>query len=316
MAQAAAVGRPDGRSQDSTKGMLVLIVTKTTNYELHGAVIEAKVADKGVSEDALLRLKTAHSEHYQTLGRLREALTAAKISFEETTRNSAKPWPAKVSAVITVGGDGTLLAATHQMPDGGLIVGLRSSVSSVGYLCAAGPDEVEALVSALVAKTLPTTMVARVRAEIRKVDTGEVMQTEPVLNDILYANSSPAATTRYRLKFKDKSETHRSSGIWIATAAGSTAAILAAGGERRDITDTRAQYRVRELYRLGHSVPELAGGDFDPDHDLLHVENRCPHAIVALDGQHGVIDLVYGDTIRIRRAPAITLGRPLRGQSA
>lgn len=299
-------------NKELPRELFVLIVTKTTNYELHGAVIEAKVADKGVPEDALQRLKTAHAEHYQTLGRLREALTKAKVKYEETTRDSGKPWPQGVNAIITVGGDGTLLSATHQMTSGGLIVGLKSALSSVGYLCAAGPGEEADLLDALMQRTLPTLAVSRVRADVRKIDAGETWTTEPVLNDFLYANANPAATTRYKLTFKDKSETHRSSGIWIATAAGSTAAILAAGGARRDITDTRAQYRVRELYRLGHTVPELAGGDFDPEHDLLHVENRCPEAILALDGQHGVIDLVYGDSFTIRRAPSIDLGRPLR----
>jgi NAD+ kinase len=293
--------------------MVVLIVTKTTNYDLHGAAIEARVAAKRVSDEAIARLKKAHDEHYRTLGGLRAALTAAGVAFEETSRDSAKPWPAQRDAVITVGGDGTLLAATHQMSDGGLVVGLRSSVSSVGYLCGAGPDEVDALVRALVGNKLKTAKVHRLRAELTKIDTGEVVTTEPVLNDFLYTNANPAATTRYRLRVDGADEVHRSSGIWIATAAGSTAAVLAAGGERRAITDTAMQYRVRELYRLGHTVPTLAGGVFDPEADTgagpaLEIENRCPEAILALDGQHGTHGLGYGDRLRFRRAAPIDLG--------
>lgn len=289
--------------------MNVLIVNKTTNYELHGAVIEAKVHEGRVPPDALERLKTAHTEHYQSLIRLREALTKAQITFEEISRDSMRPWPKNRNAVITVGGDGTLLSATHQMDEGGLIVGLRSSVSSVGFLCGAGPDGVEALVKSLLEKTLATVTVQRLRAEVTKVDTGNVLKTEPVLNDFLYTNANPAATTRYRLSFRGKDEAHRSSGIWVSTAAGSTAAVLAAGGIRLGITDMSAQFRIRELYRLGHVEPEIFGSVFDPEQDLLEVENRCQQAILALDGQHGVVDLVYGDMLRFRRAAPIQLGR-------
>lgn len=292
--------------------MVVLIVTKTTNYELHGVVIEAKVAAGRVPPDAVQRLKTAHDEHYQTLARLRAALNKAKIKFEETSRDSAKPWPVNRDAVITVGGDGTLLAATHQMAAGGLIVGLRSSVSSVGYLCAAGPDEVEAMVKSLLERNLVTRRVHRLAARVHKIDTGETITTEPVLNDFLYTNANPAATTRYQIRFGKATEVHRSSGIWVATAAGSTAAILAAGGQRLEADDERAQFRVRELYLLGHTRPSLAGGIFDWGTEDLEIENRCPSAILALDGQHGVVDLVYGDQIRFMPAAPIDLGRSVR----
>lgn len=290
--------------------MVVLIVTKTTNYELHGAAIEAKVADGRIPKDALSRLTTAHQEHYQTLNRLRDALSKAGVGFEETSRDSVKPWPKTLDAVITVGGDGTLLAATHQMA-GGLIAGVRSAVSSVGFLCVAGRDQIEDLVRALVEGRLEAVKVARLAAEVTKSSTGEQVRTEPVLNDLLYANASPAATTRYKIRFGAAEEVHRSSGLWVSTAAGSTAAILAAGGARRPITDSLAQFKVRELYTLGHTEPKIAGGLFDPQSEVLEIENRCQQAILALDGQHGVQPLAYGDLIRFIGAAPISLVRGL-----
>jgi NAD+ kinase len=289
--------------------MVVLIVVKTTNYELHGAVIEAKVAQKRVSEDALTRLKTAHSEHYRTLAALKEALAKAGLAFDEVSRDRQQP-QRSYDVVVTVGGDGTLLAATHQMAAGGLIFGVRSSNSSVGFLCCAGPDDTGTLVRSIVDGSYRFEDVPRLTAELRRIDRGETVVTKPVLNDFLYTNSNPAATTRYKITFRGKAEAQRSSGIWVSTGAGSTAAILAAGGSRRPLTDSLAQFRVRELYRLGVVEPEIDGGLFDPEAETLEVENRCPQAILALDGQHGMMELVYGDMVRFRRAPPIRLGRP------
>ena len=49
--------------------------------------------------------------------------------------------------------NGTLLAASHRMVAGGRIYGIRSSVSSVGYLCCVGPDEIETLVKGIISNT-------------------------------------------------------------------------------------------------------------------------------------------------------------------
>ncbi len=291
--------------------MVVLIVTKTTNYELHGALIESKVNHGLVPRDSLTRLKKAHAEHYETLGRLRTALAAAGITWDEVSRDFPRPWSKSYDLVITVGGDGTLLAASHQLAQGGLIAGVRSSSLSVGFLCCAGTAEIEALVAAIANGTLRSSVVHRLKASVKRVDVGDEIETTPVLNDFLYANANPAATTRYRMIVGDREEVHRSSGIWVATATGSTAAILAAGGERRPPEDPLFQFRVRELYKFDLGAPVIEGGLFDPATTELEIENRCPAAILATDGQHGVIDLVYGDRIRFKPAAPINLVRAL-----
>ncbi len=296
--------------------MVVLIVKKTTNFELHGAVIEAKVTEGRVPADALQRLKSAHDEHYQTLDSLRVLLTKAGLDFDEVSRDDPRPAGRVHDLVVTVGGDGTLLAATHQMASGGLIFGLRSSWSSVGFLCCAGPADVETLVRAITERTFRTEEVQRLGAEVTRVSGGEVIVTKPVLNDFLYTNTNPAATTRYKLHFGGKSETHRSSGIWVASATGSTAAIMAAGGQRRPLTDRSFQFLVRELYRLDLTRAQIDRGFFQPEAVTLEIENRCPAALLAMDGQHGTLDISYGDRIIFKRAAPLALVRGFDGVRA
>lgn len=294
--------------------MHVLIVTKITNYELHGDSTEAKVARGLVSRDALDRLKAAHEEHHATLSQLKSVLDRAQVKYREVSREKQVSPLGPESVVITVGGDGTLLAASHQMPQGGLLVGIRSSHSSVGYLCCAGPGQVEKVVRGIQSGTLGMEAIPRLKASLYRAETGESAETMPVLNDFLYANAHPAATTRYRLSVGAHTELHRSSGIWVATGIGSTAAIFAALGEKRPIHDPLAQYRVRELYRLSNPPPQLDGGLFDPQKKEFEIENRCQDAILALDGQHGVESLHYGDRIRFLPAPSLKLARFLESK--
>ena len=237
------------------------------------------------------------------------ALTAAGLAWDEVSRDFPRPWSKNYDIIITVGGDGTLLAASHQLPNGGLIAGVRSSMLSVGFLCCAGPGQIQEMVDAIVEGRYKTQIVHRLKAKVARVDIGDEIETTPVLNDFLYANANPAATTRYKISYGDKQEVHRSSGIWVATATGSTAAILAAGGERRPPEDSLFQFRVRELYKFDHGSADIEGGMFDPSETLLEIENRCPSAILATDGQHGVIELVYGDKVRFAAAAPINLLR-------
>ncbi len=291
--------------------MNVLIVAKTTNFELHGSVIAAKVAQGQMPREMLTRLEQAHTEHYDTLAGLRGALERAGIGYDLTSRDRLRIDQTKYQAVVSVGGDGTLLASTHQMPAGGLIFGVRSSVSSVGFLCCAGQNDMGRLVPALAKGSYQALTAPRIKAIVRRGDGGDSLESVPILNDFLYTNANPAATTRYRLKFRGVEEVHRSSGLWVATGVGSTAAILAAGGERRSMDDPLAQFRVRELYRLGHSEPKIAAGFFDPEHEGLVIENRCPDAILATDGQHGTLPIGYGDVLTFHRAAPIQLVRSI-----
>ena len=133
----------------------------------------------------------------------------------------------------------------------------------------------------------------------------------PILNDFLYANCTPAETTSYRISLGDQRERHKSSGIWIATAAGSTAAINAAGGVRQKIDESLFQFYVREPYTPPDKPSyDIKSGMFDPEKNYILIENFSENAVLALDGQHGHVSLGFGDTISFRRAMDLCLIQP------
>ena len=74
-----------------------------------------------------------------------------------------------------------------------------------------------------------------------------VMLPEAALNDVLIAHQHPAATSRYLVRLGRISETHRSSGLWVSTPAGSTAGIRSSGGAVLPLRSRRLQFRAREL---------------------------------------------------------------------
>ena len=285
----------------------LLVVRKTTNLEWHGGVIRREVAAGRMPAEDLARLQRAHDEHYQTLEGLRARLLSQQIAFVEITRESDWPRSQKFDAVVTVGGNGTLLAASHNVLDDTLTVGVRSSRSSVGHLCAYGGDSLDLLVEDLKGRRCRTSRVTRIKAMIRRAGSTDTLETEPVLNDFLYCNLNPAATTRYLLRINDHVEEQKSSGIWVATAVGSSAAIAGAGGQTVPWSDRRIQFRVREVFSGGRMKPDVTSGFFDPTKDTMEIENRSERAFLALDGQHGEVPLNLGDIVRFCAAPELVL---------
>lgn len=278
--------------------MNVLIIRKTTNFELHGVRTQKQVESGHLDASNLSKLRTAHEQHYNCLTTVRRELQAANIPWWEITRNEVWPKEKKISAVITIGGDGTLLSASHEIEENIKILGVRSSDSSVGYLCAYDYLKAELVVRDLVADKVNFAEVGRIKAKIIRADHAHEFETAPVLNEFLFANVSPAATSRYKITLNGQSEFQKSSGIWVSTAIGSSAAIHAAGGVRLGPTDKRFQYKVRELYNSQGHLIHLTGGLFDSEKDTLIIENRNENALLAIDGQHGEVSLNFGDRIQ------------------
>lgn len=300
---------------DSTSGikigsvMTILVIRKPTNLEQHGEVVRRQVKTGKLDDSHFELLRSSHDEHYRCLEKVRETLSKLSMPTVEIKRGDMRP-AGNFEAIVSVGGDGTLLSASHSIESDTPVIGIRSSDSSVGYLCAGDISQVESIMNSYLAGSLTFNSRARVKAKILKAEDRSAIVTFPVLNDFLYTSANPAATTRYRVYFGGKSEEQKSSGIWVATATGSTAAISAAGGEKKDPLNPDFQFVIRELYQSGIGVSSIAQGDFDGDKKFLELENHCANGILALDGERGVIRLKYGDRVKFLRGSNITIASP------
>jgi NAD+ kinase len=173
------------------------------------------------------------------------------------------------------------------------VLGVNSDPEhSLGLFCGATEADFAQRLRAALAGKLKAVRLARLGVRIN----GRPVP-ERALNEVLFSRRDPAAMARYRLAAGGRTEEQRSSGLWISTAAGSTAAIRAAGGRRMPLTDERLQLVAREPYRR----------DGRPYH-LERLTTRRPVRVQALtggaaiwiDGEHVRYGLAYGDVVEVR----------------
>jgi NAD+ kinase len=251
------------------------------------------------------QVEGAALEQERTLDTLQEALarlgvTPTLVSIDAIDARARRAL-AGARLVISVGGDGTLLAASHWVT-GAALLGVNSAPkSSVGYLTLTRRASLARDLARIGRGTLLPQPVARIEVEI------EGKRLPPALNDVLVAHEQPAATSRYRLRLGRRTEEHRSSGLWVATAAGSTAGIRSAGGEPMPLAARRLQFRARELYRARGSRAALLESGFVAEGQELVVESAMEAGWLFVDGARMATRFPFGAHATFRVAE-----RPLR----
>jgi NAD+ kinase len=249
------------------------------------------------SDPSVRRWQPAHDDHKGTLALVQRTL--AKLGAEVwTVHGAGGRFDSKgVSLVVTVGGDGTLLAASHNIGDTPLLGVNSAPKHSIGYFCAAQRNNVaELLEGALAGRVRPVELTRMsVMVDGRQASTR-------VLNEALFCHAIPAATSRYIVRFGRRREEQRSSGVWIGTAAGSTGALHSAGGKIRALTSKALQAVVREPYygsgpafRLQRlDIPELAS---------LEIQSKMQDACLFLDGPFKRVRVALGETMTFSASP-------------
>ena len=285
-------------------GPRIAVVQKRTTYrkfvvEEHDPLTARLLKRR---DPTVVRLESSHRAHEETVTEVEEAV--AKVGGEIVYSGGPRGRiPPRTDLVLTIGGDGTLLAASHQIGDGTPILGINSAPEhSVGFFCGGKKGSVVRTLRAALADRLPKSVLSRMRVELN----GRVLHAR-VLNEALFCHTSPAATSRYILRVTraDGSygeEEQRSSGLWIGPAAGSTAAQRSAGGRVLPLGSTRIQYVVREPYRPIGGRFRYANGLLDED-GRLTIRSKIRDAKVFLDGHRIVHAVTIGDVLTMRRSP-------------
>lgn len=279
------------------KPRVALVVKRTTYRKLVVEVTDplvAKLLRRG--DPTVKRLKQSHEDHESTLLEVEEALDelGAEIVFRGGPRAQVPP---RTDLVVTVGGDGTLLAASHLLGDGCPLVGINSAPGhSVGFFCGGEKGSVKKTLERAFAGKLPRTELTRMRVDLN----GRVIHAR-VLNEALFCHASPAATSRYILKLESGEEDQRSSGLWIGPAAGSTAAQRSAGGKVLPLSSQKLQYVVREPYTPAGGHFRYACGLVDEGEKLV-LRSKMREAKIFLDGHNIVHSVTLGDVVTMQRS--------------
>jgi len=289
----------------------VAVVQKRTTYrkfvvEEHDPLIARLLRRR---DPTVMRLRSSHDAHEETEVEVDRALAAlgADVVFRGGPRGRI---PKHVDLVVTIGGDGTLLAASHQIGEGVPLLGINSAPEySIGFFCGGKKGSVQATLRRALAGTLAESVLTRMRVDLN----GKCIHAR-VLNEALFCHASPAATSRYILRITRANGTYkendqRSSGMWIGPAAGSTAAQRSAGGKVLPLGSHRIQYVVREAYHPIGKAVRPPHGLLDQDGKLT-LRSKIRDGRVFIDGHRIVHAVTIGDVLVMRRSsePLTVLG--------
>jgi len=246
----------------------------------------------------------SHREHSQTLDTVLTALDRIGARVMLVERAHAAFDASDAALVIAVGGDGTLLAASHSVARTP-VLGVNSSPEhSVGFFCSAQRRSFASMLERALEGRLPSAELTRMSVLVN----GRLRHRH-VLNEALYCHSSPAATSRYILAHGAAREEQRSSGLWIGPAAGSTAAQRSAGGRVLPLGSRLLQLVVREPYTPS-GRPYKLGKLLIADGDSIEVESKMDDAALFFDGPYRHVPVRLGDHVAFRASdePLVVLG--------
>lgn len=237
--------------------------------------------------------------HKETLQVVRKALNERGIRSDVVQRAGLPHLRRSADSydlVITIGGDGTLLRSSHMVTRTPML-GVNSSPSnSVGMLCGATAESFPGVMDRISRGRIKPVMAQRIQATIK----GKPF-CPPALNDILFAHRIPASTSRYIAAYRGISEAQKSSGVWIATAAGSTAAVLSCGARALPIQSKKLQFVVRELYGF-NNPSRIRHGIINPD-EYLEIRSTTIDGAVYVDGQATEYHIPFGVSVFFSLSP-------------
>ncbi|XP_059442901.1 NADH kinase isoform X2 [Corylus avellana] len=271
-------------------------------------------------------LENRRKVHMDAIKYCQEILQQRPVDWEPIFRNNLSQSIRNVDLVITVGGDGTLLQASHFMDDTVPILGVNSDPTqieeveqfsnefdanrSTGHLCAASVNNFQQVLDDILAGHKAPSKLTRISICVNS----EVLSTY-ALNDILIAHPCPAALSRFSFKIKRDDQSFsplvncRSSGLRVSTAAGSTAAMLSAGGFQMPILSRDLQYMVREPISPG-AASSLMHGLIKSD-QYMETTSFCKEGVIYIDGSHICYPVQNEDRIEISsRAPILEVFLP------
>jgi len=276
----------------------VLIVYKKSSYQEHALDEQDANYLRLLREKSIVtrKSKSTHDTHIDTLETVKGHLRNLRIKHDVCLRTQLKPIEG-YDLVLTIGGDGTFLETSHYLKEG-LMLGINSvPKESVGYYCKATADSFLDKLYEIIHGC------ARIQTLHRIAITIDGKAFWPMaMNDVLFASTNPAGTTRYVLKIGKTQEEQKSSGLWISPAPGSTAATKSAGGRALPLSSTDIQYVVREPYAppAGRKYRLLKG--VLRKNACVEILSMMDDAALFVDGPHIVYPLQRASKIVIKNA--------------
>lgn len=201
---------------------------------------------------------------------------------------------ARSDVIVSLGGDGTMLATARAVGDAGIPI-LGINLGSLGFLTQLQPPVLEETLDAVLAKKymLEERMVAEVELE-----NGGKLDNNFALNDIVIDRGSVSRLINLELYANGSFIcSYTADGLIISTPTGSTAYSLAVGGPI--VSPAMNAFIVSPISAFALTSRPIVF----PDHDQLRIVTRSKHSdpVLTLDGQVSC-RLSQESSVNIRKA--------------
>ncbi|KAI3679323.1 hypothetical protein L2E82_51455 [Cichorium intybus] len=302
---------------------LLLLLKPLDVYSLH----QSTGVHRHTNPKVLQYIDSRCKVHKEAIDFCQDILRKKSIEWDAVFRSHLSQPIHNVDLVVTIGGDGTLLRASHFLNDSIPLLGLNSdptqpqeveelgdefdATRSTGFLCAATIKNFEQMLNNILENGMAPTELSRMAIRVNS----ELL---PIyaLNDILIADPCPAAVSRFSFRIRTNGRSNaplvncRSSGLRVSTPAGSTAAMLSAGGYSMHVSSKDLQYMVREPISLTQENLKLMHGLIKPK-ELMDINWETKEGLIYIDGSHIVHHVQHGDTIQVSsHAPCLKIFLP------
>ena len=200
-------------------------------------------------------------------------------------------------AVIVVGGDGTLLRASHFIERTPVLHVSAGRQKHEAFFARASPKDFARKIRLLLQGKYKITRLMRLEATLN----GRKLPYK-ALNELYIGSKEPFHVARYKLIIGKRGEEQKSSGVIISTPAGSYAWAKSAGGKLLPLTAKKIQYIVREPYFGRLTKPKLIKGVLGGNEKIVLVSKiwEKHEGTVVIDSYQKKFDFNKGDRLVVK----------------
>ncbi len=194
--------------------------------------------------------KPINAQQTSTLNKVKELLKKYQVSSKLAYREKlSKEIFANQDLIITVGGDGTFLRASHFI-DKQLILGVNSEPKTKeGFFMNSNKTDFEEKFMRILNGKFKIKKLSRLEAHISKPNEKKTEKVDVLaLNEFYIGPRKSYHAAKYSIQIGNKKEIHKSSGILVSTPAGSHAWSKSCINKSLKLNSMNYQFVVREPY--------------------------------------------------------------------
>jgi NAD+ kinase len=238
-------------------------------------------------------MKPKNKKQKDSMEKVLRELRNNKINFKMKRREYITTKDFDVDIVFVLGGDGTFLRTVHAIRNDVPILGINLDYDyKEGGLLQSDSNIFGKHLKLILDDKIKTINVQRLEARINKRSIGYA------LNEFYIGYQKAYHTARYDLTLRGKTEFHKSSGILIGAAAGSTAWLKSAGGKKLPLESKKFQLIAREVFCSRLSSCSTTYAMLNEDEKVI-VKSKMDHGIIVADSVKKEHLLKVGDTVEI-----------------